>query len=152
MEIAILTLYLQKFRPCGARNYRTFFLLYASQPTSLSELCSKQAKKKSFFKLVVESCKFGVGPHSCVEYDCRCRRKPETRFSRFFSQILVRICPRITMELEAFRRQRGDNISGLLFCARFVFHNQNVSNKLETRIIINLLNKSQPCTMKNIAN
>ena len=30
---------------------------------------------------MLESCKFGVGPFSCVRIDCRCRRRPEARSS-----------------------------------------------------------------------
>ena len=110
-----------------------------SQPTSLGEhrresVPNKQ-KKKRFFKLVVEGCKFGVGPHSCVEYDCRCRRKPETRCSWFSSQILGRFWPRITTELNGKHRRQREEYIRVIFCACFVFHNWNVPNNPEARII-----------------
>ena len=56
-----------------------------SLPRSLgdyrADLVPKAQKKITFLKRVLESCKFGVGPFSCVRIDCRCRRRPETRSS-----------------------------------------------------------------------
>ena len=40
---------------------------------------------------MLESYKFGVGPLSCVRFDCRHRKKTETSISWFFWQDLVEI-------------------------------------------------------------
>ena len=60
-------------------------MIELSRLTSLgdyrADLASKAQKIMTFFKRMLESCKFGVRPFSCVRIDCRCRRRPETRYS-----------------------------------------------------------------------